>query len=160
MDAIDLLERQHREIERLFKKAESAKGEAKAGFVAQIADKLAVHATIEEKIFYPGSIGERTEEMLREAVEEHLAAKRICADLLECDVDDPQYDAKVSVLKEILQHHIEEEESQLFPRVKRAFGRDMLEEFGEEMQALAEDLIDEGEPRYHIPQETARPAPL
>lgn len=160
MDAIELLERQHREIEKLFRRAEKAESEQKADLVEELADLLAIHATLEEKIFYPGAVGARTEEVLRAAVEEHLAAKRVCADLLECDVDDPQYDAKISVLHELIRHHVEEERNELFPQVKKAFSAEMLEAFGDEMEQVMEQLRDEGAPRRHIPEEIDRPAQL
>src|SRR5687768_6594917 len=82
MNAIKLLKQQHREVEALFKqleKAKSARPRQKA--FEQIADKLAVHATIEERHFYPSVKRRQTEEMLLEAVEEHLGVKRVIADM-------------------------------------------------------------------------------
>src|SRR5512133_899719 len=100
MNAVELLEKQHREVEDLFDEFEEAGERAtktKERLCREISDKLAVHAEIEEKLFYPEAKQENTEEILRESVEEHLAMKRILADLLETEPDDEQFDARVKV---------------------------------------------------------------
>ena len=95
MSAIDLLESQHREVEKLFQKIEKAsKGEEKIRLFEEIADKLAIHAAIEEHHFYPAVKEKRTEDILLESVEEHLAIKRTIADLLKLDVGDVQFDGR------------------------------------------------------------------
>ena len=160
MDAIDLVMIQHEEAKALFKKIERAEDDEKQDLFERVADALAVHATIEEKQFYPATRNARTEEMLQEAVEEHLAAKRIIADLLEMTPDDPQFDAKIAVLKEQVEHHIEEEEAELFPKVRRMFKADELEDLGVAMEDMAEDLKAEGAPRESVPAETGSAAPL
>src|SRR5687768_12693556 len=119
MNAIELLESQHREVEKLFEMIEAADGEKKMELLGELADTLAAHATIEEKIFYPRTLAARTEELLREAVEEHLSVKRVLADLLETSEGDENLDARIKVLKEQVEHHVEEEEGELFPKVKR-----------------------------------------
>ncbi len=160
MDAIDLLMIQHEEAKALFKKIERAEDDEKQDLFERVADALAVHATIEEKQFYPATRNARTEEMLQEAVEEHLAARRLIADLLEMTPDDPQFDAKIAVLKEQVEHHIEEEEQELFPEVRRMFKADELEDLGVAMEDMAEDLKAEGAPRESVPAETGSAAPL
>ncbi|TMA40568.1 MAG: hemerythrin domain-containing protein, partial [Deltaproteobacteria bacterium] len=110
--------------------------------------------------FYPATKNARTEELLQEAVEEHLAAKRLIADLLEMSVDDPQFDAKVAVLKENVEHHIEEEEEELFPKVKKMLKEEELEDLGVVMEDMAEDLKAAGAPRESVPAETGSAAPL
>ena len=87
----------------------------------EIADALAVHATIEERHFYPAVKEKRTEEILFESVEEHLEIKRAIADLLALEAIDETFEAKVKVLQEDVEHHVEEEENQLFPKVERMF---------------------------------------
>jgi len=163
MNAIDLLKQQHREVEELFEEFEQA-GEGakktKERLCQEIGDALAVHATIEEKIFYPESKQEKTEELLRESVEEHLAVKKLLADIMASDMDDPQFDAKVKVLKEQVEHHVEEEERELFPLVSKACSKEDLEDMGARMQEMADELEDEGQPRASIPQETDKPAPI
>jgi hemerythrin-like domain-containing protein len=163
MDAIKLLTQQHREVEELFAQFEEKGEGATAGrgrLCQKIADALAVHTAIEEQIFYPATKDARTEEMLREAVEEHLSAKRLIADLLETDPSDAQFSAKMKVLKEQIEHHVEEEEKELFPTVKKVLDRIHLEELGGEMERFADELRAEGEPRMAVPDETDRPAPI
>src|SRR3712207_7403878 len=86
---------------------------------ARIADNLAAHATIEEKLFYPSVYVGPTADKLQEAVEEHLSAKRVMADLLDMDPLDAQFKAKMKVLQELVEHHVEEEEKDLFKDVKK-----------------------------------------
>ena len=160
MNAIELLESQHREVEAMFKKFEKAEGPEREDLFEQIADALAIHASIEEKHFYPATKSQRTEDALREAVEEHLSAKRIIADLLETDPEDPQFEAKVIVLREQIEHHVKEEESELFPKVKKELSSDELEDLAVAMEDLASELRESGAPREQVPAETAHAAPL
>jgi len=163
MDAIELLTQQHREVEDLFTEFEEmGEGEtaAREQLCQKISDALAVHITIEEQIFYPATKGARTEELLREAVEEHLAAKRVIADLLQTGPSDAQFSARMKVLQEQIEHHVKEEEKELFPAAKKVLDRDQLEELGDEMERLAKELSEAGEPRMAVPDETDRPAPI
>jgi hemerythrin-like domain-containing protein len=164
MDAIKFLTQQHREVEKLFEqfeKAGSGARKSKEQLCDRISDALAVHATIEEKIFYPATKAARTEELLHEAVEEHLSAKRIIADIVEGNVEgDEQIDAKMSVLKEQIEHHVEEEEKELFPKAKKLLGADRLEELGDELEEMARELMEQGEPRKDVPGQTDEPAPI
>lgn len=159
MNAIELLKQQHREVEDLFEKFESAPGAQKQKIADAIADKLAIHASIEEQHFYPATKTARTEDLLREAVEEHLSAKRVIADILDTDPSDPQFTAKVKVLKEQIEHHVEEEETELFPKVQKLFSKDELEDLAVVMQDTAEDL-EKGAPREAVPGETGAPSPI
>lgn len=161
MNALNLLEQQHREAEKLFSKLEKADLDDKEEIFDDLADKLAIHTAIEEKHFYPASLEAEpdTEELLRAAVEEHLGVKRIISDLLETDAADPSFDAKVEVLKEQVRHHVEEEEKELFPKVKKAMGASKLDALGEVMENMAASL--EGtEPRNDIPRQTIAAAPV
>jgi hemerythrin superfamily protein len=163
MNAIKLLEQQHREVEKLFEKFERAGDRAKQTrhrLCQEISNALAIHANIEETIFYPATKSARTEELLHEAVEEHLAAKRIIADLVEKDPEGETLDAKMAVLKEQVLHHIGEEEDDLFPRVKKQLEQDRLEQLGEEMAKLAARLEEEGEARIDVPGQTDSAAPI
>src|SRR5712671_361185 len=160
MDAIELLKSQHREVEALFKKIEKAEGEEKQEIFEQIADALAVHTTIEEKHFYPATRSARTEDLLQEAVEEHLAAKRTIADLMEMSPGDAQFDAKCTVLQEQIEHHVEEEEDELFPKVKKLLKKEELEDLGVVMEDMSEELKASGAPRQNVPAETGEAAPL
>jgi hemerythrin superfamily protein len=160
-DVLDLLTEQHDEVDALFEAIENGNGDKQALF-AQLADKLAAHATIEEKIFYPSVMAKNTEELLHESVEEHLSAKRLIADLLDLDPerDADEFDAKISVLKEQISHHAhEEEEKKLFPILRKNLSADERAAIGNECLAMFEVLI-EKEPRRNVPGETAEAAAL
>lgn len=159
MNAIKLLQDQHREVEQLFEKIKKAKPDQKEDLFLQLADELATHATIEEKLFYPQVMSKRTDELLQESVQEHLQAKRLLADMLDLDVSDEKFDAKLTVLEEEVKHHVSEEENELFVDVRKEFPDEMLETLGAEMEAMAEELR-ETEPRNEIPSQTDEAAPL
>jgi len=160
VNAIDLLKKQHVEARKLFKEIEKAGLEEKEQLFDDLADALAVHAAIEEQHFYPATNDARTEELLEEAVEEHLSAKRIIADLLEMEPDDPQFDAKIKVLQEQIEHHVEEEETELFPKVQKLHSKDEMEDLGILMEQTAQELKEQGAPRMEVPKETGAAAPL
>ena len=152
INALDLLEQQHREVEDLFEKLESAKAPSqKERVLAKLGDALAAHAKIEETIFYPAAFAEQTESELREAVEEHLVAKRLLADLLEMEPSDPQFISKVTVLKEVIEHHVEEEEETLFEMVRKQDIED-LDVLGAKMQQRYKQLM-KASPREEVPRE-------
>ena len=163
MNAIEMLKKQHREVEELFETLEGA-GEGamktKERVFQQLADALAVHAEIEEKIFYPESKDADTEELLREAVEEHLSVKRVIADLMQTGPEDEQFDARCKVLREQIEHHVKEEEEELFPKVKKACSKEQLEDMGERMEAMADELEEQGQPSASIPDQTDAPSPI
>jgi hemerythrin superfamily protein len=161
MSAIDLLESQHREVEKLFKKIEkTSNGEDKIRLFEEIADKLAIHAAIEEHHFYPAVKEKRTEDILLESVEEHLTIKRTLADLLKLDVGDQQFDPKIKVLKEEVSHHVGEEEKELFPKVKKILSAEELDALEQEMVAEQAELEEDGNARESIPAETGEAAHL
>jgi hypothetical protein len=160
MDAIELLKTQHEEVKSLFAKYEDTEdGRSKRAIFIRIADNLAAHATIEEKIFYPAAYVGELRELLEEAVEEHLAAKRIIADLLDMSVEDDNFDAKVKVLKEQIEHHVEEEEGEMFDKVEKTLDQDKREELGAEMEEMFTELMSDS-PRLAVPGETSEAAPL
>jgi hemerythrin superfamily protein len=161
VNALDLLRTQHEEVESLIEEIEDSDdpGE-KANLFAVLADNIAAHSIIEEKLFYPTVVAKQTREMLVEAVEDHLSVKRLVADLLDLDPENEHFDAKLSVLKEQIRHHAhDEEEDKLFPKVKKLLTASELEELGAKMKAMFETALAE-EPRMHVPAETAVAAPL
>lgn len=161
VDALELLEMQHEEVESLIEEIESSDdADEKQALFIELADKLAAHATIEEKIFYPAMMHERTRELLVESTEEHLSVKRLLADMLAMDMKDEHFDAKLSVLKEQVRHHAhDEEEDELFPKVRKLLAKDDLAAIGNDMLAMYVMLL-ETEPRKRVPSETAHAAPL
>jgi hypothetical protein len=158
LDAIDLLRAQHRYVEKLFSQIESARGSSnKRAAFRELADILAIHATIEERIFYPAVKSRATTELLAESAEEHLAMKRSIADILENDVAGDEFDAKLSVLQEQVHHHaVEEEERKLFLIVRKETDADFRAGLASEMIGLMVELEDKGSPRDAIPDETDR----
>jgi hemerythrin superfamily protein len=161
VNAVDMLESQHREMEDLFAKLEKAdRGERKQKLFTQIADKLAVHASIEEEAFYPAVKAKRTEDLLLESLEEHLGIKRVLADLIDLDSNDETFDAKTKVLQEQVEHHVGEEEDDLFPKVKKIFDEETLIAIARQMALLQEELLAKGNPRLAVPDQTHEAAPL
>jgi hemerythrin superfamily protein len=158
-DAVDMLESQHREVEALFAQLEKASDNAKKKALAtEIADKLAVHATIEERDFYPAVKAKRTEDILLESLQEHLGIKRVLADLMATDADDDTFDAKAKVLREQVEHHVEEEEKDLFPKVRKIFDAETLTAVAQQMAATQDELLEKGDPRKAVPGETKQAA--
>jgi hemerythrin-like domain-containing protein len=156
---MQLLKKQHQEVKQLFKQYEDADESEKQELFEQIADDFAAHGEIEEKIFYPAVFVGPLKEKLQEAVEEHLAGKRVVADLLKMDPSDEQFDPKMKVLQELIEHHVEEEEGELFPLVRQNFAREELEALGEQMEQMFDEL-QESAPREAIPSETDQAPPL
>ena len=147
MDAIALLKQDHRTVEDLFSKFENASGEGRKQKLAeQICLELSVHATIEEEIFYPACDGKVEEDLLKEAYVEHDGAKLLIAEILAGQPSDEYYDSKVKVLKEQIEHHVEEEEKRmegLFSQARKA-GIDM-DALGQQMAARKQELTAEYE---------------
>jgi hemerythrin superfamily protein len=160
MDAIEILTGQHRDVEALFARVRSSEEPSERREICDaLADVLAAHTEIEETTFYPEAYARRTAERLREAVEEHLAMKRLLADLIRMQPSDAQFDAKLQVLEEQVRHHVEEEESSLFPSVRKELGADRLREMGRTLQSSFDDILD-SEPRLKVPAQTDEAAPL
>jgi hemerythrin superfamily protein len=161
INALELLTQQHDEVDELIAQIEdSDDGAEKQQLFEDLADKLAAHATIEEKLFYPSVMTEDTEDQLLEATEEHLAVKRVLADMLAMEVTDDRFDAKLTVLKEEVRHHArDEEEGKLFPKLRKMFSQDQLAGLGNELLAMFEELLEEA-PRNEVPMQTREAAPL
>jgi len=159
-DALELLTEQHDKVDALIAQLEDdeLESETKAMVFRELADNLAAHAAMEERLFYPAVRAKQTQEILLESTEEHLAIKRVLADLLETRLDDERFDAKLAVLKEEVEHHArEEEEDILFPKVRRLFDREELLALGGECLALFQALMAK-EPRKTVPAQTTKPA--
>jgi hypothetical protein len=143
-DAIALLKADHRKVESLFAKFEHANSaDQKSELAKQICTELTVHTTIEEEIFYPAcQEAIKDEEMVNEAFVEHDGAKVLVTEIEAGRPSEQFYDAKVSVLSEMIKHHVKEEEKRgegLFAKA-RAAGLD-LEDLGARMAARKEQLM-------------------
>jgi hemerythrin superfamily protein len=161
MDAVELLRRQHQEMERGLGQVLATEDPAdqKKRFAA-LADLLTVHISSEEQVFYPAVKAARTEDILLESLEEHLSLKRLLADLLDLDPAEQTFEPKFKVLKEQAEHHHQEEEEQLFPKVCKLLDAAERAKLGDEMMALQKKLTREGEPREQVVNETDAAAPL
>jgi hemerythrin superfamily protein len=154
MDAIALLKQDHKTVERLFKEFEKLQkrgGTAaeKKKVVSSIIKELSVHAAIEEEIFYP-DVREQdsdSEDTVLESLEEHHIVKWTCSELQKMSPTDERYDAKVTVLMESVRHHVKEEETELFPEVRKALGRKTLAEMGERLEKLKTKVPKKPTPR-------------
>jgi len=147
MDAIALLKRDHEEVERLFRQFEKLTERAhrsKQKIVMKIIRELAIHAAVEEMLFYPAvrtaamkanvrALKEAADTVL-ESLEEHHVVKWTLSELEKMKPEDERYDAKVQVLMESVRHHVEEEEEELFPKARRLLGDDLLFELGDRIE--------------------------
>lgn len=149
MDAIELLTQQHREVSELFEAIEKAEGsDEKTRLFRELASKLVGHDGIEREVFYPAceeAMG--MTDLLGEALVEHGVVE---FGLYEADqaTGKPDFDYKVKVLKELVEHHVEEEEKEFFPKVRKALGDDKLQSLGEDLEDAFEDTQAED---YHRP---------
>jgi hypothetical protein len=154
-DAVALLKEDHRTVEELFAQFEKASGDGrKQKLATQICLELSVHAMIEEEIFYPACEGKVEEDLLKESYVEHDGAKLLIAEIIAGEPSDEFYDAKVTVLQEQIEHHVEEEEKRLeglFAQARKA-GLDM-DALGEQLAARKAELTSEFEANG-IPQPT------
>jgi hemerythrin superfamily protein len=158
-NVLDLLTAQHSEVDALFAKLEKGTANKDAVF-QELADKVAAHATAEEKVFYPQVMSKQTNDMLHESVEEHLQVKRTLADMLSLATDSREFAAKLKVLKEDLSHHAhEEEEDKLFPMLRKSMSEDELAAIGNQVLELFENLLPQ-HPAKNVRNETAKAAPL
>ncbi|HUF97490.1 MAG TPA: hemerythrin domain-containing protein, partial [Ilumatobacter sp.] len=136
MDAITLLKDDHHTVEQLFKRFEKAGDKAhvqKRQIVDRIIEELSVHAAVEEQVFYPvarATVSE-TETIALESLEEHHVVKWLLSELQDMDPAHERFDAKVTVLIESVRHHVQEEEGDFFPKVRKHLGRNELADLGE-----------------------------
>ena len=135
MDAIAMLKADHRKVEELFQKFEQTNGKATRQRLAeQICLELKVHTAIEEEIFYPACRGKIEDDLVNEAYVEHDSAKLLINEIEAGGADEEFYDAKVKVLSEMIEHHVEEEEKRsegMFSQARAA---------GLDMDRLADDM--------------------
>ncbi len=136
MKATDLLKKQHKDVKALFKKVErAASARQRRQLLDEISRSLEGHTLIEEEIFYPAVRGLEThkvEAMILEAYEEHHVVKLVLAELPRVNPDDERFEAKMTVLSELIEHHVEEEEQEMFKTAQK-LGKDEMQALGEQM---------------------------
>lgn len=146
-DAIDLLTADHEDVRLLFAEyeeliADDADDDDRLMLALQICAALTVHATAEEEIFYPAARAAiQDKELLEDAEAEHASAKELIAQIQAMDPSDDRFDGTVRLLAETIEHHVVEEEGELFPRVQES--QIDLVTLGEEIESRKEELLAE-----------------
>ena len=139
MDAFNLLKEDHRKVEELFEELESASGQAKMRVFEQIKMELELHTHIEEKIFYPALEKPKpTHDLTLEAYEEHDVVKKLLQQMSKAKSATEEWEAQAKVLQENVEHHVEEEENELFEKAEAALSEEQIEALGEQMEAEKE----------------------
>jgi hemerythrin superfamily protein len=141
MDALEMLKEDHQKVADLFEELDSKEemGKMKRLF-DQIKKELETHTYIEENVFYPAM--ERHEELrdlVKEAYEEHRQVKALLGAISGLTRDRDKFYAKMKVLKDSVEHHVEEEEDELFPKVEDIYDDEQLELLGQELAAAKKD---------------------
>ena len=139
MDAFNLLKADHRKVEKLFSQLESASGQAKMRVFEQIKTELELHTHIEESIFYPAlEKPKQTHDLTLEAYEEHDVVKKLLREMSKAKSANEEWEAQAKVLQENVEHHVEEEENELFPKAEAALSEEQIEALGEQMETEKE----------------------
>jgi iron-sulfur cluster repair protein YtfE (RIC family) len=150
MDAVVLLKKDHRAVEDPFGQFERARSsDRKLRIVSEIRQELEVHTRIEEELFYPAyeeAARAEGQAMVAEAHEEHNVVKRLLEELESLTPDDEAFEAKVTVLQESIEHHVKEEETEMFPDARKRL-KDDVETLGDRIMEMKDRLITTGAAR-------------
>jgi hypothetical protein len=143
MNAIDLLERDHERMKALMTRATTANGEERREeLLSELRSQLVAHERMEEEVFYPPLRDEKkTHDIVLEGYEEHHVADLILDELLETPADTDVWHAKMKVLKESIEHHIKEEEEEMFAKARKVLSEAELEELGTQMEAVRDEAL-------------------
>lgn len=143
MDVFKLLKKDHQKVKELFERIEGTSGEkTRDKTFKELAADLAVHSKVEETIVYPRlQQFDELREMVAEAFEEHRVAEQLLEELAAMEQKDQQWDAKLTVLKEMIEHHVEEEEGELFPEAEELLGEDEAAEMGETVEQEKKEMM-------------------
>ncbi len=142
MKATSLLEAQHRTVEALFEKLECGQGD-RATTLVELARNLVAHMVVEQEIFYP-AIKQTDEELVNESYEEHALGELALRRLLSTSPAEPTFKARVSALKELIAHHVSEEEEELFPQVEESVADETLTQLTKQMKARFDEVYETG----------------
>jgi hemerythrin superfamily protein len=142
-DAVALLKQDHETVRGLLSSLENATGARRAKLLSQVERELKIHTTIEEEIFYPAYLDasrkKEDKKLYYEAVQEHHVVDMVMPEAHEGESPE-ELKAKAKVLKDLVEHHAEEEETEMFPRAKKLFDRDELRELGQALLQRKEEL--------------------
>jgi hemerythrin-like domain-containing protein len=145
-DAISLLTQDHREVKRLLNSLDRTTERAtsrRESLLKQIEAEIKIHSQLEEEIFYPAykdAVRKSDGHLYYEALEEHHLVDIVLPALNSTKTDSEEFGAKAKVLKDLIEHHAGEEESEMFPRARKAMGSDQLRELGDRMRARKQEL--------------------
>jgi iron-sulfur cluster repair protein YtfE (RIC family) len=138
-DAIGLLEQDHRKVEALFERAN-----ADASVFDEIRNELEMHTSLEEEIFYPAAreaLGDEGADLVEEARQEHEEVKALLQELSGMDREDAEYEEKLKVVQDNVEQHVQEEEGEMFPKMREACSPEQLNEMGSRMHSRKEELL-------------------
>jgi hypothetical protein len=143
-NAIELLEDDHKKVKKLLEQGDDTTENAvktRTELFEKIKTEMEIHEAIEEEIFYPAlKEHPKAKEIVLEGYEEHHVVDKILEELGETSVEDERWGAKFSVMKENIEHHIEEEEDEMFKKARDVFSKDELEDLGDRMEARKKEL--------------------
>ncbi|WP_096515457.1 MULTISPECIES: hemerythrin domain-containing protein [Pseudomonas] len=147
MNAIDLLKADHEKVKGILAQLSGSTDRAtkkRTELLEKLEMEITIHTQLEEQILYPAykeAGGKKQDEMYYEAKEEHRTVDSlVLPDLKTTDPSTPEFAGRVKVVKELLEHHIEEEETEMFPQAKKLLGKEKLDELGKEMEAMKASL--------------------
>ena len=144
MNAFELLKEDHKRVAAIFEKLEPTTERAlktREELFAKLKNELEAHTQIEEQIFYPAlKQEEETRDITLEGIEEHHVVKTLLEEMEAMPVDSEEWTAKLSVLKENVEHHVEEEEDEMFPKARKVLPKEKIEELGTRIEAAKKKL--------------------
>jgi hemerythrin-like domain-containing protein len=145
-DAIAVLKQDHKKVRQLLKKLESAEdGGHRLELLSEVENEVKVHTQIEEEIFYPAfqrsAQGEEEEHLYYEALEEHHVVDMVLPEIKNTDEESDEFGAKAKVLKDLIEHHAEEEETEMFPKARKLMEAGELKEIGLRLQRRRQQLM-------------------
>lgn len=140
MDALTMLKQQHQEVDELFDRIQQADEPEKITLMGQIAEKLTLHTTIEERHFYPFCMRMGIQDMVDKSLKDHNEVKQMIAEILQMKRHDPLIDQRVHELMTSVQSHVKEEENTLFPRLVSVVSEEDLRSMGMEMQRTMDEM--------------------
>ena len=145
MDAVKLLKDDHEKVKKILNDLDSTteRGvKTRQQLFAKVKQELEVHEAIEEEIFYPAlKEHPKMKDLVLEAYEEHHVVDTVMAEIRDVPFDDETWGAKLTVMKENVEHHIEEEEDEMFKQARQVFSKEELVQLGDRMQARKDELL-------------------
>ena len=137
MDVLTFLKQEHDDVKEVFAKVEKAKGKQAQSLFEQLRDMLSLHETMEETFFYPRlKQDKRAKDLILESYEEHHVLDVLLGEISQLGPSDEQWAAKIKVLQENTAHHIEEDEGERFPKVRKIWDADIRNDVGQLMQQM------------------------